>query len=187
MNLFEGARRFAMIVAGLWTLGILIVGFTIEKSVYVYYKYPNFGSEPQLSEGTCDDLDATEYGLKNFATSKGTNINVSLCFAAVSGFEGGKKLVPYKMDTKTGVIWGAHKYSTEVSTYKKELAATFQLPPKDYETLDKKANSKWWTDVKDLMLMLFGGLLCIYAFTFAVGWVVRGFMGIPRGSDSKAK
>ena len=32
---------------------------------------------------------------------------------------------------------------------------------------------------------LFGGPLFILAFTWAVGWIVRGFMGIPRGQDKK--
>jgi len=31
----------------------------------------------------------------------------------------------------------------------------------------------------------FGGLLFILAFTWAIGWIVRGFMGIPRGQDQK--
>jgi len=31
----------------------------------------------------------------------------------------------------------------------------------------------------------FGGVLFILAFTWAIGWIVRGFMGIPRGQDKK--
>ncbi len=31
----------------------------------------------------------------------------------------------------------------------------------------------------------FGGLLFILVFTWVVGWIVRGFMGIPRGQDKK--
>jgi len=31
----------------------------------------------------------------------------------------------------------------------------------------------------------FGGLLFILAFTWEIGWIVRGFMGILRGQDQK--
>lgn len=30
-----------------------------------------------------------------------------------------------------------------------------------------------------------GGLAFIWVFTWGVGWIVRGFMGIPRGQDKK--
>ncbi len=32
---------------------------------------------------------------------------------------------------------------------------------------------------------LISGSVVILAFTFATGWIVRGFMGIPRGHDQK--
>jgi len=31
----------------------------------------------------------------------------------------------------------------------------------------------------------FGGLLFILVFTWVIGWIMRGFMGIPRGQDQK--
>jgi len=43
-------------------------------------------------------------------------------------------------------------------------------------------------DIIELMVLvgiLFGGVLLILAFTWAIGWIVRGFMGIPRGQDKK--
>ena len=40
---------------------------------------------------------------------------------------------------------------------------------------------------KDLyaLLWLLPILAAFWAFTWAVGWIVRGFMGIPQGKDSK--
>ncbi len=35
------------------------------------------------------------------------------------------------------------------------------------------------------LFVALGGLGCLWAFTWAVGWIVRGFMGIPRGLDQK--
>ena len=48
---------------------------------------------------------------------------------------------------------------------------------------------KWWPQLlKDLGQKVFGiisGLLFLWAFTWVVGWIVRGFMGIPKGQDKK--
>ena len=33
--------------------------------------------------------------------------------------------------------------------------------------------------------VVLGGLLFILVFTWVIGWIVRGFMGIPRGQDQK--
>ncbi len=43
------------------------------------------------------------------------------------------------------------------------------------------------TDLKEFSIALLGGLASIGVFTVATGWIVRGFMGIPRGSDHKSK
>jgi hypothetical protein len=41
------------------------------------------------------------------------------------------------------------------------------------------------SEIKEFLLALFGGLAFIGCFTVATGWVVRGFMGIPKGHDHK--
>jgi hypothetical protein len=40
-------------------------------------------------------------------------------------------------------------------------------------------------DFKAFFELFGGGLVFIWAFTWIVGWITRGFMGIPRGQDSK--
>ena len=39
--------------------------------------------------------------------------------------------------------------------------------------------------LKEFLIAMVGGLVSIGCFTIATGWIVRGFMGIPRGKDSK--
>ena len=41
------------------------------------------------------------------------------------------------------------------------------------------------SEIKEFCLALFGGLAFIGCFTVATGWVVRGFMSIPKGRDHK--
>lgn len=40
-------------------------------------------------------------------------------------------------------------------------------------------------DFNGFLIGLLAGLVIIWGFTFATGWIVRGFMGIPQGKDSK--
>ena len=50
---------------------------------------------------------------------------------------------------------------------------TFQLPFIPY------LMNRW----KDNIYIFIGGLVFIWAFTLAVGWIVRGLKGIPKGQD----
>jgi hypothetical protein len=40
--------------------------------------------------------------------------------------------------------------------------------------------------VSEHLLNMVGSLAGLCFFTWAVGWIVRGFLGIPRGMDQKA-
>ena len=50
-------------------------------------------------------------------------------------------------------------------------------------------DGQWWPqllkDLGDKALWVISGLLFLWAFTWANGWIVRGFKGIPRGQDKK--
>ena len=50
-------------------------------------------------------------------------------------------------------------------------------------------DGQWWPQLlKDLgqkVLGIISGLLFLWAFTWVIGWIVRGFKGIPRGQDKK--
>jgi hypothetical protein len=40
-------------------------------------------------------------------------------------------------------------------------------------------------DFKEFFKLFVGGPFFILVFTYAMGWIVRGFMGIPQGQDQK--
>lgn len=73
------------------------------------------------------------------------------------------------------------------STWKPQLPLkdAFVLPQSDEKWID----GQWWTlFMKEIGLGALGavsGLLFLLAFTLTVGWIVRGFMGIPRGRDHR--
>lgn len=96
----------------------------------------------------------------------------------------GERLVPYKIDEK-GMIWGAASYSSEVSEYERQLEKRFILAPRDEEFAEKEFSRRYWREIKEGIGYLAIGLAIFGGFVWAVGWIVRGFVGIPRGMDKR--
>jgi hypothetical protein len=190
MNIFEGSRRIATATAVIWVAGFAIAAFNVEGTAYARYKVITVNGSAHLqSKSTCADEDAFEWTTPDFKTPNGTNVDISLCFEAKDWFtnkDGAKlRLVPYKSDPVTQKIWGDDKYSTNVSNYTKEYARQFVVPAADYAKLDQLGRAAWWSSIKEGALWMIGGLVFLYLLTVTLGWVVRGFMGIPKGQDSK--
>jgi hypothetical protein len=188
MNIFEGSRRIAKIVAALWSTGCVIYAVNNHPSVSAVYEISIFDSKPKLAE-KCP-ADAVREYLYSWqqSTPSGTGISLTLCFLAADGITGtnSQKLIPYKIEPTTNKVWANEKYSTEVTTYAKKVADNFKLPEADFAKFDAEARTVWWEDFFTIMGVMIGGLAFLFGFTWAVGYVVRGFMGIPNKSDTRS-
>ncbi|ASF47845.1 hypothetical protein [Methylovulum psychrotolerans] len=80
---------------------------------------------------------------------------------------------------------GAEEYSTEVRDYTKKVADIFKLSKADEEWIDGKVWSSRLEDIKEVAPMIMECLAFLWIFSWCVGWIVRGFAGIPSGHDSK--
>jgi hypothetical protein len=67
----------------------------------------------------------------------------------------------------------------------KKRVADFQIPPADNDYIDSQVRWNLLTDAGMLLLQMLATLLGFGASVWTTGWIVRGFMGIPRGQDSK--
>lgn len=186
LNIFEGARRIAKVGAVVVAGGTLVVLFNSSPYISVHY----FISRPD-SRGVRIDIDKcqTKIDAKEWVsvrTEKGHDAHVQLCFMAMD-FEGGKKFVPFRVDPKDGQVWGNERYASEVSQYTSRVRDNFRLTPEDEQWVDKEWSSKRWEEMLEGVLWLVGGLAAFWIFTWATGWIVRGFLGIPRGQDRKAQ
>ncbi len=94
------------------------------------------------------------------------------------------RLIPYKIDEQ-GMTWGATSYSSEVSDYERELEATFKLPSSDEETLKKHISKSYRENWVSGLGYLVAGLAIFYGVVWAIGWIARGFLSIPRGMDRR--
>jgi hypothetical protein len=260
INMFEGARRIAKLVAVLWAVGWCIDAFTNSTYIHVYFRVDSPGSVPIRMEGQergCNEDDATEYLSQR--TNKGTDVSLTLCFKPFTSIDG-RKLIPIRSDrqhktrevydalrnaetagdadaakklaayiqseefefrlraeregeqpkanagkykfnpdeylanigtqhqadaSKPNMLWGNEKYSTEVSNYTKRVASYFKLTKADEEWIDSKVWPARWEKIKVGALVIVGGVAFLWVFSWGVGWIVRGFAGIPTGHDRK--
>ncbi|MHB9157755.1 MAG: hypothetical protein ACYC2D_06900 [Thiobacillus sp.] len=181
VNIFEGARRIALLIGGLWAGGWISYAIVEEPYSPVTYVVPWVGAPPLLLEMgvACPGDDADEY-FKRIAPDE-QEVAVLLCFSAQES-DTGVMLIPYA-DAGERSAWLGEKYSAEVRKYTQSVANSFQ-PTQEvidaFESNRRKALLKQWGNAA---MFLLGGLGAGWAVVAAIGWIVRGFMGIPRGQD----
>ncbi|MBV7427021.1 hypothetical protein [Acidovorax sp. sif0732] len=87
-------------------------------------------------------------------------------------------------------VWHTHwnmgeSYGSEVSAYTQRIADGFSLTRQSQETAAGqlwKVRLRQW---KESFQVLVVGLLFGWALTALIGWIARGFLGIPRGKDHR--
>lgn len=87
-------------------------------------------------------------------------------------------------------LWGHYlkldtKYSSEVYKYTREASGRFTVGASDMEGLEKVRSQALFDQWKLALQVLFGGLAFGWVLMVATGWIIRGFLGIPRGQDAR--
>jgi hypothetical protein len=182
INIFEGARRISLLVAGVAIISVFVSQFFHAPYISFDYQivHPN---QPFLkANGSCPSDGQMVYFTSQ--TSKGRNVSINLCLLPMSFGKDDAQLIPYKVDDK-GLIWGARAYASEIDGYEKKLKERFKIPPVDEIAMEKEISQRYWNDVENSITYLIVGLGVFGAFVWAIGWIVRGFLGIPRGMDMR--
>lgn len=181
VNIFEGARRISKLVMGVIVAGSLVAIWTAEPYLNMRYQVrgPSF---PLVKVDECGEDDAREY--INRRSADGKTIHITICFMAHPAAKTGEMLIPY-MAMEDGKWWMNEKYSAAVSAYTKSVANAFAFSAEDA----KQADSLWTsTRIKDGLQglgFLIIALVAFLIFTKIIGWIVRGFLGIPSGQDMR--
>lgn len=185
MNIFEGSRRIAYLAGGLAVAATLIYAVTYDPYISLDYSISHPRAAFQRMKGSCP----TDAGRTFFTTTSqsGTSVSIDLCLLTMEfGKDKKERLVPYRVDEKN-MIWGAASYSSEVSSYEKELEARFTLPAEDNAWVEEERSRRYRENWKESLRNLGIGLAIFAGLVWAIGWIVRGFMGIPLGMDRKPK
>ena len=178
LNIFEGARRIAMLIGGVWAIGCISYAIFNNPYVVLSYEVSYLGAKPELVDN-CSPDSASEY----IAYVPGSDASIDLCFAA-SKADNGMMLIPYA-PAEGGKVWMAQKYSKEVSNYTQSLSQSFHLDAVGIKAAEEKrsaARKEQWVDAAKA---LFFGLIAGWILVAAIGWIVRGFLGIPHGRDAR--
>lgn len=181
-NVFEGARRIALLIAGVTVAGTLFALATYAPYVSVQYSiaHPN-GAFVRMQESCPPDAERHYF---SSGTRTGESVSVDLCLLAMSFDKDNVRLIPYKIDEQ-GTIWGAASYSSEVSDYEQKLESRFKLPASDEESLKEEISQRYRENWMSGLGYLVAGLVIFAGIVWAIGWIVRGFLGIPRGMDRR--
>jgi hypothetical protein len=181
INVFEGARRIALLLAGIATIGTVLTVVMHEPYVSVVYTIERPDGLFVKTMEPCPSAAGTHYFTTR--TNSGKSVSVTLCLAAMT-FENGQQLIPYRID-EAGMIWGAQSYSNEVTTYQRSLERRFRMPESDQAEMEREISRKRLQSAKDAGSYLAIGLLVWAACVTTIGWIFRGFLGIPRGMDRR--
>lgn len=251
LNVFEGARRIALLSGGLWVVGCLAYAVFSEPYASMTYAVAWPGEQPLMAE-SCADEDATKY--VSAKITGGKSIGVTICFTAHKASDG-RLLVPFASmpigvdDLGSWIVANKNKigtpkfervakayeqgradssakpwdiysalrdadakgdavrakqlaaaiqalspgrftmntrYSSDVSEYAEAVSRRFEIPPSAMAEAEKslwRARLDQWKQAGQVMA---GGLVFGWLLTLATGWIVRGFMGIPRGKDARS-
>ena len=75
------------------------------------------------------------------------------------------------------------RYSTSVIDYTKLVANRFKFSESDMEDVEKLVWDLRLEQWKGALQIALGGVAVLWAVVASIGWIIRGFMGIPRGKD----
>jgi hypothetical protein len=181
-NPFSGARRIAALSALLATVGTLVALLLNEPYVTAAYAVSHPNGPFVKTEDSCPDAGDRHYF--SAQTSSGKSVSIQLCLMTMEFGDNKQRLIPYRVDDK-GMVWGAASFSSEVATYRQQLERRFALPARDEIELEQEVSRRFKADLLSGLGYLAIGLFVFAAIVWAIGWVVRGFMGIPLGRDHR--
>lgn len=197
INLFEGARRIAQIITVISLLWAIAAAFVDSPIVDVTYEVTPIQNAAVRMPGNCPSDAASD---STFAkTRSGRTVRVWLCVRPIlfsrseQRAEGDRKpwemhargpgqLIPYKIDTD-GTVWGAQPFSSEVNGYLRSVSNRFAFPPNDEPEIDRLWWDAKWSQLGWGAAYVGGGLAIFWVCVWAIGWVIRGFLGIQSGAD----
>lgn len=176
VNIFKGSRRVAALLAVFWGVGWAAHAIFADPYYSAMYVILHPGGTP-LALSTCEADDAREYITREL---DGRSVGVTLCFRASKATDG-RKLIP--VVEKEGRYWMNEKYSSEVMSYTRMVAAAFTWPAGAEAAVREGLRSSKIESAKESLKVGVIGIAVWAVFVWCVGWIVRGFLGVPSGAD----
>lgn len=182
MNFFEGARRIVYVLAFIWIGAALFLVSESDYSPTFHYKIAWPGQGPSKYDGDCFYPNKEE--MHTIQKDGDTVAHISLCFLAQAA-SNGKMLIPYAKADGENKFWLSPSYSDNVTNYTAQTMNAAVSAGAFNPDISGIPWRRYLNTAESAAKLVFGGLLAIFLFSRVVGWIVRGFMGIPIGKDRK--
>lgn len=182
VNIFEGARRIAKLIAVFWVIAVGVYTATLPTpTIPLRFNVSSPNEAPAPTEDQCDLYDRVQ--TRRFQARSGTIVSAEYCFRAQKNSTGGY-VIPFQANPDK--TWrGASNTSNEVKVYAMVAASEFTLGYADEQRADAAVWQKLKDDVLKAAAAVVAGWLVLWATTKTIGWIVRGFAGIPAGEDHR--
>ena len=182
LNLFEGSRRISLLLKIVWVLGVVAVAYSQTPYVSLHFTTTHPAATLTMSDYDCQvGVDAMEFVTRTL--DDGRSVSAQLCFQSPVFQSNQQRLVPYKVESDQ--IWGNDRYSNDVTNYTDARANEFRLTPPDQEVAAQRLDAQRSENVRNAILFIIGGWIVLSILQALIGWIVRGFMGSPRGHDHR--
>jgi hypothetical protein len=168
INVFEGARRIAKLVTLLWVVGCVI--YTTNDALDL--RKQNLEAQIKqvpLVKDTSDQGDKTALYAEFERWKANRQSQNNQPPIDEDAYMAKARELGYLKDQQ----------SQELPDFTPEEIAAYRAKEQ------QEAGQKIWEHIGTGSLWLFGGVAFIWASTYAIGWIVRGFFGIPSGHDFK--
>jgi hypothetical protein len=197
-NVFEGARRISKIVAAIWIIGWIVGAYytyeSVKTTINVIYKITGFKEAPIRIMEECPPDSIMNY--VDIKTKSDTKVLVKLCrekpriselMALAKNLEekGDIKLAGRALDKIYNLFINKKPDSTEIAQLEAALVKADANGDTDEAWIDNQGKSLVQKQIGREVMVAISGILFLLVFTWAIGWIVRGFMGIPKGQDNK--
>ncbi|MCW2391853.1 hypothetical protein M2336_000237 [Sphingobium sp. B1D7B] len=188
INWFEGGRRVSYLISGIGIIVGVFVLFSEGPTTYVVFDTETPDDPWTFTTTPCDYPDLSEYTARNILIG-GKEEDIILCFRTKD------TKILYKraeQDTsKQWTYWTNDQYNEEVSNYVSARVENFRLTPEMIRAANTGFSNHRWSEWKshafETIQWTGAFLIFMLVLTTAVGWIVRGFAGIPQGHDFRPK
>ena len=182
MNVFAGARRVVLVLAA---GGVLVgAGVAMKTEPYVVLNYVvRDPISPPEHVGECRTSAADGWQSLTRRSPEGKTYQVRLCFYAVASSDGSVQGIPF---LDAGEEWLVHvRHDARVEQYMERYASNLKAHPSEHLIESRRRSEEHKAQLWDVAFGTLGWLLFLAVLTFVLGWIVRGFAGIPNGQDKK--
>lgn len=210
VNWFEGGRRISKLAMAFVALGgVAYVVFVSEPMPTLSSRGP---TQPWFVSGKdCEDPSYARY-LWDYDWG-GKKRGVVLCFLSLDNGQVPYAVAPTPPEEIAKVekedrerqargeppplrfsspwFYTADAYDSRVQTYVSDAAAKLQLSPEVRERLNAdRSAARWRAHIKafnDALPWVVGLCAFLWALTAILGWIMRGFAGVPKGADFRPR